>query len=77
MVAETNKISIPKGTITIKKDWCKGCGLCVDICPKGLISLDELGKIQIKEPEKCIGCGQCEAICPDFVIKVDKHAKTD
>jgi len=26
--------------ITIKKDKCKGCLLCISFCPKGLISVD-------------------------------------
>ncbi|KJR99769.1 MAG: hypothetical protein VR68_08520 [Peptococcaceae bacterium BRH_c4a] len=54
--------------------WCKGCNLCVTICPKGILSLDELGKITVDKPEECIGCGLCEGTCPDFAIKVVKDA---
>ena len=25
--------------LTFKTDKCKGCGLCIDACPKGLIKL--------------------------------------
>ena len=27
--------------LTFKTDNCKGCGLCVDACPKGLLALSE------------------------------------
>mgnify|MGYP002556434321 CR=1 FL=1 len=27
--------------LTFKTDNCKGCGLCVDACPKGLLRLSE------------------------------------
>lgn len=27
--------------LTIVKDLCKGCGLCADVCPKGLLALSK------------------------------------
>ncbi|MCL6611669.1 MAG: 4Fe-4S binding protein [Peptococcaceae bacterium] len=67
---------IPRGKLEINRKWCKGCSLCADACPKGIITVDELGKIQVRDPEICLGCGQCEAICPDFAIRVEKDEKT-
>ncbi len=77
MAAETNTVPIPQGFLEIKKSWCKGCSLCADACPKGLIAVDELGKVFLKDPENCLGCGLCEAICPDFAIRVEKNAQTN
>lgn len=74
MIPDKTRVSIPQGFLEIKKNWCKGCRLCVDICPKKLISADELGKIQIGAPDKCTACGMCESICPDFAIRVEKNA---
>ncbi|MCI6870471.1 MAG: 4Fe-4S dicluster domain-containing protein, partial [Selenomonadales bacterium] len=51
---------------------CKGCGICVAFCPKQVLALDELGKVQVVNEEACIGCGQCELRCPDYAIFVDK-----
>ena len=65
--------------LTFNEDRCKGCGLCVDACPKHLIVLAK-DKINAKgyhpatvvEPEKCIGCAFCATMCPDCVITVEK-----
>ncbi len=61
-----------KSKFTIKKGRCKGCGLCVALCPKNVLALDTLGKVYVKNPEDCIACGQCELRCPDYAIFVDK-----
>jgi len=33
--------------ITINRKWCKGCGICVDFCPKVVYERDEEGKPRI------------------------------
>ena len=66
--------------LTFKEELCKGCGLCVNACPKNLLQLsrDRLNQKghspagEITEPEKCIGCAFCATMCPDCVIKVEK-----
>ncbi len=62
-----------KSDITIKMPRCKGCGICVAFCPKKVLALDELGKVQVLHPDDCIGCGQCEMRCPDYAIFVDRR----
>ena len=66
--------------VIIKKDTCKGCGLCVEVCPKGLITITS-GDINKKgypyavfgDPEgKCTCCAQCAIICPDVAIEIRK-----
>lgn len=66
--------------VTIKIDWCKGCGLCVEACPKKIIVLDQhiLNKkgfhpAQVIEPDKCIACAMCALMCPEAIIKVEKE----
>ena len=65
--------------VTFNVDWCKGCGLCVEACPKKIIELDSniLNKkgfhpAQITDQEKCIACAMCAVMCPDTIIKVEK-----
>ncbi|MDY2686432.1 MAG: 4Fe-4S binding protein [Selenomonadaceae bacterium] len=61
-----------KSEISIKMERCKGCGICVTFCPKAVLAVDELGKVQVVNGDACIGCGQCELRCPDYAIFVDR-----
>lgn len=56
--------------LSINPKLCKGCGICIEFCPKGILVLSEKGKVDEKQPELCIKCGQCELRCPDFAIQV-------
>ena len=65
--------------LTFKTDYCKGCGLCVDVCPKGVLCLapDKINKkghhpVEAAKPDQCIGCGSCAIMCPDSIIKVER-----
>ena len=52
--------------IKVKKDCC-GCSACVQICPKGCISLIEDNEgFLYPEADKsiCIECGLCDKVCP-------------
>ena len=55
--------------VSINRQWCKGCGVCVAFCPKQALRLDEDEKATWTA-EKCIGCGMCERYCPDLAIEV-------
>ena len=65
--------------VSFNEERCKGCGLCVTACPKGIVSLAK-EKINAKgyhpagvaEQEKCIGCASCALMCPDTVITVER-----
>lgn len=55
--------------VYINENWCKGCELCIDICPKYVLGKRMMKAVVIEE-NKCISCGLCEEICPDFAIQV-------
>jgi 2-oxoglutarate ferredoxin oxidoreductase subunit delta len=55
--------------LIIKKEWCKGCGICVAFCPKNVLEVKN-GKVEIVNDE-CIKCGLCEQLCPDFAIYLE------
>ena len=65
--------------VSFNEERCKGCGLCVSACPKGIIALAK-EKINAKgyhpaeviEQDKCIGCASCAIMCPDTVIRVER-----
>ena len=62
----TNKEKIKPVVI---REWCKGCGICVEFCPKDALVLDEMEKALLAYPDKCNGCGMCELRCPDLAIE--------
>jgi len=54
----------------INRDWCKGCSICVEFCPKNVLELDNENKAVAAQPENCICCKMCELRCPDLAIEV-------
>ena len=70
------------GKITIDRELCKGCYLCISVCPDQLISIsDKLNQKgyypaefietdKNEEDRKCTGCTSCAVICPDVAIEV-------
>jgi len=58
---------------TIERGWCKGCGICIRFCPKGVLAADDEGKATAQFPDKCIGCRLCEYRCPDLAITVGER----
>ena len=69
-----------KGKVTFKQDICKGCGLCVSVCPTNILAMDDKAinrkgyhPATVVEPENCIGCANCAMMCPDQVITVERN----
>ena len=65
--------------VTFREDRCKGCELCVSVCPKKIIHIAEdrlnakgFKPAEVTEQEKCIACAFCATVCPDLVIEVEK-----
>ena len=56
--------------VSIDREWCKGCGICVAFCPEEALDFDEEGKARWAHPEKCSRCGMCELRCPDLAIEL-------
>jgi 2-oxoglutarate ferredoxin oxidoreductase subunit delta len=65
-------------TIRLNQKWCKGCYLCLEICPQKVFEkspeVSEKGfhSVEIAHPERCTYCLQCERICPDLALDVKK-----
>jgi 2-oxoglutarate ferredoxin oxidoreductase subunit delta len=66
------------GRVLINKNWCKGCGFCVQFCPMNVLDTSSEFNAKgyhppyVKAPEKCRDCMFCELICPDFAIRVER-----
>lgn len=57
-------------TLTIDPAWCKGCDICVKLCPERCLAMNDEQIAYLKTPEACTGCHVCEWLCPDFAISV-------
>lgn len=67
------------GKIKIDTEKCKGCGLCVKVCPKGSLAISEHSNSKGLFPvefvgDECTGCAMCAIICPDAAIEVYKES---
>ena len=51
-------------------DGCQGCMAhpCVEVCPKGAVSLDRFNGRSVIDQEKCIKCGRCMDVCQYHAI---------
>ena len=70
-----------KWRVRVYADYCKGCMLCVELCPKQVFersdNLNMRGYFvpEVAYPDRCVGCMLCEHICPDIAIEVEKVAE--
>jgi len=65
--------------LTFKEELCKGCGLCVGVCPKHILELSTshlnqkgYAPVTLVDPQECIACASCALMCPDCVITVER-----
>ena len=59
-----------RGRVTIDRDECKGCGLCIEACPPECLQFEaELSAYGIHPAHYtgtgCTGCGICFYTCPE------------
>jgi len=60
-----------RGRVVIFGKWCKGCRLCVEFCPTGVLEFSaEQEHPIVAHPEKCTACHWCDTHCPDLAIVV-------
>jgi len=63
------------GKTVIDAERCKGCGLCVAVCPKKTIVISTISNKNGYFPAQtdsrnCTGCAACAIICPEAIIEV-------
>lgn len=73
---------MPKGMVVIDEERCKGCGLCVEVCPTHTLQLaqDRFNQkgyrpVEATDAEACTGCATCAVICPDVVLTVYRRRR--
>ncbi|MGR6835245.1 4Fe-4S dicluster domain-containing protein [Syntrophomonas erecta] len=62
--------------VIFREERCKGCGFCVEFCPKKILTLGDtmnnLGYqfVVMESIDKCTGCAICAMMCPEAIIEV-------
>lgn len=70
-----------KGRIIVDIEKCKGCGVCVEVCPVKVLELNRSVNSKgynysfMARPEDCIGCAGCGIVCPDSCITVYRELR--
>jgi 2-oxoglutarate ferredoxin oxidoreductase subunit delta len=64
--------------ILIDETYCKGCGLCITVCPQHALAPGSRRSpkgylMPATADDKCDSCKSCEIICPDFAIVTVKE----
>lgn len=72
--------------VIIDKEKCKGCKLCISVCPKDILEVSKQSnnngyfpaqpKKELQKEhytENCTACTNCAIICPDVCIEVYKN----
>jgi 2-oxoglutarate ferredoxin oxidoreductase subunit delta len=64
--------------VVVVSEYCKSCGLCVQICPKTVLAIGDKANakgyytVVAARPENCVGCTLCAVVCPDVALEIYK-----
>lgn len=64
--------------VRVLEHLCKGCGICVDVCPKGALTMSATLNsggyfvAELAKPDVCTSCRICAMMCPDVALGVFK-----
>ncbi len=66
--------------VRVDEERCKGCGLCVYVCPRGILELGATVNsggyhpVRVTEQGLCTSCTLCALMCPDLALEVFRPA---
>lgn len=70
---DADEITVVRGKVYIINDRCKGCGYCIEFCPREVLEFSKEFNIKGYHPpvvksDGCLNCHYCELLCPEFAI---------
>ncbi len=63
--------------VLVNETACKGCGICIAMCPVKILNFSEDFNEQgfhfpkVSDQGKCVKCRNCMIYCPDFAMVVN------
>jgi 2-oxoglutarate ferredoxin oxidoreductase subunit delta len=67
--------------VYIKQDSCKGCGICIALCPVKILEFSKnlnsrgVSYPEVIDQESCTECFNCMIYCPDMAVVVVRDEK--
>jgi 2-oxoglutarate ferredoxin oxidoreductase subunit delta len=70
---DSSQIHVTRGRVYIIEERCKGCGYCVEYCPRQVLAVSNRFNAKGYHPpvvqnNECLNCHYCELLCPEFAI---------
>jgi 2-oxoglutarate ferredoxin oxidoreductase subunit delta len=71
---DLESIKASRGRVIVIADRCKGCGFCVEYCPRNVLAMSSAFNVRgyhtpvVLNELKCVNCHFCEDLCPEFAI---------
>jgi 2-oxoglutarate ferredoxin oxidoreductase subunit delta len=67
----------PDLRVVVTVERCKGCGLCVAVCPPAVLTLGALNArgypaVVLTDNGRCTSCAACALVCPECALDVYK-----
>lgn len=68
--------------VVVLGEYCKSCGLCVNVCPKGVLAIGDKANqkgyysVAVIDESKCISCAMCSVVCPDLALEVSRERRS-
>ena len=60
--------------VAIHQSACRGCQLCIDVCPTNVLAFDSaIEQAIVSHAEDCIGCLSCAYMCPSGAVTHTDH----
>lgn len=71
---------VPLQRVLVAAERCKGCGLCVAVCPPEIMELGSLNRLgyavaRVTDQARCTSCTACALVCPEVAIVVRRPQK--
>lgn len=65
------KNTVPRMVAVVAVEKCTACGICVDLCPRGAVTVDDVAAVDV---HLCTGCGFCIDGCARGAVSIAKRA---
>lgn len=70
--------------VVVTRERCKGCKICIEVCPQKILALEEKINSHGYQPvqvvpelrDKCTCCAFCAVMCPDAALEVEREERS-